>query len=97
VSQEEEEILVDRIGRVGWRSGRLGGGLWGASGGRLGARLAARLLPHDVHEILLVLALQPDEALALARWVLASLGEPGGEIQLADDKHELALLSELEC
>jgi hypothetical protein len=89
VSQEEEEILVNRLGRVGWRSGRLGGGLWGASGGRLGARLAARLLPHDVHEILLVLALPPDEALALARCVLASLGEPADQTWLADEKHEL--------
>jgi hypothetical protein len=86
VSQEEEEILVNRIGRVGWRSGRLGGGLWGASGGRLGARFAARLLPHDVHEILLVLALPPDEVLALARRVL---GEPADETRLTDEKHQL--------
>ncbi|HET9778325.1 MAG TPA: hypothetical protein VFP81_03455 [Propionibacteriaceae bacterium] len=89
MSQEEEEILVNRAGRLGWRSGRLGGGLWTASGGRLGARLAARLLPHDVHEIRLVLALPPDEALALARCVLASLCEAADETPLADDKHEL--------
>jgi hypothetical protein len=89
VSQEEEQILVNRLGDVGWRSGQLGGGLWGASGGRLGARLAARLLSHDVHEILLVLALPPDEALALARCVLASLGEPADQTRLADEKHEL--------
>jgi hypothetical protein len=89
VSQEEEEILVNRIGRVGWRSGRLGGGLWGASGGRLGARLAARLLPENVHEIELVLPLPPDEALGLARSVLAVLGEPVDETRLSDDKYEL--------
>ena len=51
---EEEEILVNRLGRLGWRSGRFAGGLWAASGGRLGARFAARLLPEDVHEMLLV-------------------------------------------
>ena len=89
MSQEEEENLVNRLGRLGWRSGRLAGGLQAASGGRLGARLAARLLPEDVHEILLVLALPPDEALALARRVLASLGEPAAETPLVDDKHEL--------
>ena len=76
-------------GRGGLASGRLGGGLWGASGGRLGARFAARLLPHDVHEIVLVLALPPDVALALARRVLASLGEPADETRLTDEKHEL--------
>jgi hypothetical protein len=86
---EEEEILVNRLGRLGWRSGRFAGGLWAASGGRLGARFAARLLPEDVHEMLLVLALPPDEALARARRVLASLGEPADETRLADDKHEL--------
>jgi 3-polyprenyl-4-hydroxybenzoate decarboxylase len=89
VSQAEEEILVNRLGEVGWRGGRLGGGVWGASGGRLGARFAARLLPHDVHEIVLVLALPPDVALALARRVLASLGEPADETRLTDEKHEL--------
>jgi hypothetical protein len=89
VSEEEEEILINRLGRLGWRSGRLTGGLWPASGGRLGARLAARLLPEDVHEILLVLALPPDEALTLARCVLASLGEPADETLLADDEYEL--------
>ncbi len=89
MSQEEEKILVNRLGRLGWRSGRLTGGLRAASGGRLGARLAARLLPEEVHEILLVLALPPDEALALARRVLASLGEPADETLLADDMHEL--------
>jgi hypothetical protein len=86
---EEEEILVNRLGRWGWRSGRLGGGLPGARGGRLGARFAARLLPEDVHEIELVLALPPDEALALAGRVLSSLGEPIDEARFADDKHEL--------
>jgi hypothetical protein len=86
---EEEEILVNRLGRLGWRSGWLSGGLWGASGGRLGARLAARLLPEDVHEIELVLALPPDEALALAGWVLSSLGEPVHETRRADDNHQL--------
>jgi hypothetical protein len=86
---EEEEILVNRLGRLGWRSGWLSGGLWGASGGRLGARLAARLLPEDVHEIELVLALPPDEALALAGWVLSSLGEPVHETRLADDNYQL--------
>jgi hypothetical protein len=86
---EEEEILVNRLGRLGWRSGRFAGGLWAASGGRLGARFAARLLPEDVHEMLLVLALPPDEALARARRVLASLGEPADKTRLADDKHEL--------
>jgi hypothetical protein len=86
---EEEEILVNRLGRLGWRSGRFAGGMWAASGGRLGARFAARLLPEDVHEILLVLALPPDEALALARCVLTSRGEPPDETRLADDKHEL--------
>ncbi|MGH3339270.1 MAG: hypothetical protein ACRDPL_10615, partial [Propionibacteriaceae bacterium] len=30
-----------------------------------------------------------DEALAHARCVLASLGEPAGETRLADEKHEL--------
>jgi 3-polyprenyl-4-hydroxybenzoate decarboxylase len=85
---EEEEILANRLGRLGWRSGRLTGGLHGASGGRLGARLAARLLPEDVHEIELVLALPADEALARARWVLSSLGEPVDETPLAD-QHEL--------
>ena len=85
--EEEEEILVNRLGRLGWRSGRLGGGLQAASGGRLGARFAARLLPHDVHEIVLVLALPPD--VALARRVLASLGEPADETRLTDEKHEL--------
>jgi hypothetical protein len=86
---EEEEILVNRLGRLGWRSGRLSGGLRGASGGRLGARLAARLLPEDVHEIELVLALPSDQALALAGWVLSSLGEPVDETRLADDKYQL--------
>jgi hypothetical protein len=86
---EEEEILVDRIGWLGWRSGRIGAGLPGASGGRLGARFAARLLPEDVYEIELVLALPPDEALALAGRVLSSLGESVDETRLADDKHEL--------
>ena len=89
MSQEEEENLVNRLGWLGWRSGRLAGGLQAASGGRLGARLAARLLPEDVHEILLVLALPLEEALALARRVLASLGEPAAETRLVDDKHEL--------
>ena len=85
---DEEEILVNRLGRVGWRSGRLPG----ASGGRLGARLAARLLPEDVHEIELVLALPPDEALALADWVLSSLGEPVDETRLTEYKHDLRAL-----
>ena len=89
---DEEEILVNRLGRVGWRSGRIGGGLPGASGGRLGARLAARLLPEDVHEIELVLALPPAEALALAGWVLSSLGEPVDETRLTEYKHELRAL-----
>ena len=89
MSQEEEEILVNQLGELGWRSGRLAGGLRAASGGRLGARFAARLLPEDVHEVLLVLALPADEALALARRVLASPGEPANETRLADDKHEL--------
>jgi hypothetical protein len=95
VSQEEEEILVNRIGGVGWRSGRLGGGLWGASGGRLGARLAARLRPHDVHEILLVLALPPDEALALA----SSLRSANRPMRLGSPTRSTscALSSELEC
>jgi hypothetical protein len=81
---EEEEILLNRLGRLGWRSGRLTGGPRGASGGRLGARLGARLLPEDVHEIELVLVLPLDEALLLARSVLSSLGEPVDGIQLAD-------------
>ena len=85
---EEERILLNRIGRLGWRSGWLAGGLRGASGGRLGARLAARLLPADVHEIELVLVLPSDEALALARSVLFSLGEPVDETHFADT-HEL--------
>jgi hypothetical protein len=89
VSREEEEILVNRLGRLGWRSGRLIGGPSTASGGRLGARLAAQLLPEDIHEIELVLELPPDDALALAGWVLESLGEPVDETRLADDKHEL--------
>jgi hypothetical protein len=89
VSREEEEILVDRLGRLAWRSVRPIGGLSSASGGRAGARLAARLLPKDVHEIELVLALPPDEALTLAGSVLASLGAPVDETRLADDKHEL--------
>jgi hypothetical protein len=86
---EEEEILVNRLGRLGWRSGRLTGGLSGARGGRLGARFAARLLPEDVHEIELILALPPDEALALAGWVLCSVGEPVDETRFAEDRHEL--------
>jgi 3-polyprenyl-4-hydroxybenzoate decarboxylase len=85
---EEEKILLNRLGRLGWRSGRLTGGLRGASGGRLGARLAARLLPADVQEIELVLVLPADEALVLARSVLSSLGEPVDETQFADT-HEL--------
>jgi hypothetical protein len=89
VSREEEEILVDRLGRLAWRSGRLVGGLSSARGGRAGARLAARLLPKDVHEIELFLALPPDEALTLAGSVLASVGEPVDETRLADDNHEL--------
>jgi hypothetical protein len=89
VSREEEEILTDRLGRLAWRSGRLIGGLSSAVGGRLGARLAARLLPENVHEIELVLPLPPDEALALARRVVASLGEPVDATRLADDKYEL--------
>ena len=88
MSGEEEEIIVDRLGRLAWRSGRLIGGLRSASGGRLGARLAARLLLENVHEIKLVLALPPDDALTLAASVLASLGEPVDETRLAD-KHEL--------
>lgn len=86
---EEEEILVNRLGRLGWRSGRLTGELLAARGGRLGARLAARLLPEDVHVIELVLALPPDEALALAGRVLSSLGEPVDETRIGDDMHEL--------
>jgi hypothetical protein len=89
VSREEEEILADRLGKLAWRSGRRIGGLSSASGGRLGAQLAARLLPADVHEIDVVLPLPPDQALVLARSVLASLGEPVDETRLADDKHEL--------
>ena len=89
MSREEEEILTDRLGRLAWRSGRLIGGLSSAVGGRLGARLAARLLPENVHEIELVLLLPPDQALALARWVVASLGEPVEATRLADDKYEL--------
>jgi hypothetical protein len=89
VSWEEDEILVDRLGRLAWRSGRLIAGLSSASGGRAGARFAARLLPKDVHEIELILALPPDEALILTGSVLASLGEPVDETRLADDKHEL--------
>jgi hypothetical protein len=89
VSREEEEILTDRLGRLAWRSGRLIGGLSSAVGGRLGARLAARLLPENVHEIELVLRLPPDETLALARRVVASLGEPVDATRLADDKYEL--------
>jgi hypothetical protein len=89
VSREEEEILADRLGKLAWRSGRRIGGLSSASGGRLGARLAARLLPADVHEIEVVLPLPPDQALALARSVLASLGEPVDETRLAADGHEL--------
>ena len=85
---EEEKILLNRLGRLGWRSGRLAGGLRGASGGRLGARLAARLLPADVHEIELVLELPSDEALARARSGLFSLGEPVDKTQFADT-HEL--------
>jgi 3-polyprenyl-4-hydroxybenzoate decarboxylase len=89
VSREEEDILVERLGRLAWRSGRFIGGPSSASGGRLGARLAARLLSEDVHETELVLALRPDQALALARWVLTSLGDPIDETRLADDEHEL--------
>jgi hypothetical protein len=89
VSGEEEEILTDRLGRLAWRTGRLIGGLSSATGGRLGARLAARLLPENVHEIEFVLSLPPDEALALAQWILASLGEPVDETRLSDDKYEL--------
>jgi hypothetical protein len=33
--------------------------------------------------------LRPDEALALARCVLASLGEPADETRLADDNNQL--------
>jgi hypothetical protein len=89
VSGEEEEIIVDRLGRLAWHSGRLIGGLRSGSGGRLGARLAARLLLENVHEIELVIALPPDDALTLAASVLASLGEPVDETRLADNKHEL--------
>jgi hypothetical protein len=89
VSGDEEEILVDRLGRLAWRTGGLIGGLSSATGGRLGARLAARLLPENVHEIVLVLSLPPDEALALAQWILASLGELVDETRLSDDKYEL--------
>jgi hypothetical protein len=89
VSREEEEILADRLGKLAWRTGRLIGGPSSASGGRLGARLAARLLPENVHEIELVLPLPPDEALGLARSVLAVLGEPVDETRLSDDKYEL--------
>jgi hypothetical protein len=89
VSGDEEEILVDRLGRLAWRTGRLIDGLSSATGGRLGARLAARLLPENVHEIEFVLPLPPDEALALARWVLASLGEPVDGTRVADNKYEL--------
>jgi hypothetical protein len=89
VSGEEEEILVERLGRLAWRSGRRIGGLWSASGGRAGARLGARLLRNDVHRIELVVSLPPDEALTLAGSVLASLGEPVDETRLADDEYEL--------
>ena len=89
MSGEEEEILADRLGRLAWRTGRLIGGLSSATGGRLGARLAARLLPENVHEIVLVLPLPRDEALALAQWILASLGEPVDETRLSDAKYEL--------
>ncbi len=89
MSGEEEEILADRLGRLAWRTGRLIGGLSSATGGRLGARLAARLLPENVHEIVLVLPLPRDEALALAQWILASLGEPVDETRLSDDKYQL--------
>ena len=80
---------MDQLGRLAWHSGRLIGGPWTAGGGRLGARLAARLLPENVHEIELVLPLPPDEALALAGRVLASVGEPVDETRIADDKHQL--------
>jgi hypothetical protein len=89
VSEEEEEILVDRLGKLAWRSGRLMGGLSSAGGGRLGARLAARLLPENVHELELVLTLPPDEALALAGQVLATLGEPVDETRLTDHTYVL--------
>jgi hypothetical protein len=89
VSRGEDEILVDRLGRLAWRSGRLIGGLSSAIGGRLGARFAARLMPEDVHEIEFVLPLPPDEVLALARSVLASLGESVDATRHADDKYEL--------
>jgi hypothetical protein len=89
VSRDEEEILINRLGRVAWRSGRSIGGLSTARGGRLGARIAARVLPKDVHEVELFLPLPPDQALALAQWVLSSLGEPVDQTRVADDKHEL--------
>jgi hypothetical protein len=81
VSREEDEILVERLGRLGGRGG--------FRGGRLGARLAARLLPVDVHEVELSLPLPPDDALAHARATLAALGRPVDETALADDRHEL--------
>ena len=86
MSGDEERILIDRLGRLAWRWGRLFGN---AGGGRLGARLAARLLPENIHEIDLVLALPPDDALAMARLVLASLGEPVDDNRLAPDEYEL--------
>jgi hypothetical protein len=89
VSRDEEEILINRLGRLAWRSGRSIGGLSTAHGGRLGTRIAARVLPKDVHEVELFLHLPPDEALALAQWVLSSLGEPVDQTRVADDKHEL--------
>jgi hypothetical protein len=85
-SDEEERILIDRLGWLAWRWGRLFGN---ASGGRLGARLAARLLPENVHEIELVLGLPPDDALAMARRVLASLGEPVDDNRVAPDEYKL--------
>lgn len=89
MSEEEEKILVDRLGRLAWRWGRRFGGLSNASGGRLGARLAARLLPENVHEIELSLPLPPNDALPFAARVLASLGEPLDETRIAEDMYEL--------
>ncbi|MBN1912690.1 MAG: hypothetical protein JW818_23410 [Pirellulales bacterium] len=49
MTNQQDDLLVKELGKVGELGGRIGGGAAGAIGGAMGAKFAAKFLPTEQH------------------------------------------------
>ncbi len=83
MSNSDDEILVEELGKIRGLRAKLGGLLSGSSiakktasrGGSLGAQFAAKFLPTESFSEKLTLSVSPEKALKLGFSVLTKLGE----------------------